>query len=66
MNVFNITPNSRATKRTKERIRRNGPTFMQVDGPRRPVCFDGVECLRLVSMSTTWDGWIPTGEIIKG
>lgn len=63
MKVFDITPTSRASKRTKERIKRNGPTFVEVDRSR-PVCFDGILCSRLVSMTTDWDGWIPTEEII--
>jgi hypothetical protein len=59
---MNIICKSTATKWTKERVKRHGPDFEIVDGPK--MCEAHKEQAILVrSTKTNWLGWFPIKEI---
>lgn len=55
-----------ATRRTKNRIRENGPVFI-VRQKTTPVCFNGRQAVSVDSVPQTdrkvWQGWLPCDEI---
>ena len=60
--VFIVSPDKCASKRTKERIKQHGPGFTW-ERTLRPSCFPGVTCAMLVSKTSDWFGWVPIKEI---
>lgn len=58
MKTVQLKPNKFATQRTKNRIKENGPTFaLEQELNPKPGW------VLLKSMTTSWLGWLPIGEI---
>jgi hypothetical protein len=61
---ISIRANSKATRRTKNRIHEKGPSFSVRSSPKK-VVFDGGTDLwvLLESKEARWAGWLPLAEI---
>lgn len=63
MGLVTITPNEKASNRTKNRIRENGPVFNKKDTITSHPSFGHTAAVYVVSKSTDWFGWFPVSEV---
>ena len=57
-----LTAKLNASRRTKNRIKENGPKF-ELRGVSHPSCMNGRRSMLLSSPSTNWFGWLLCEEI---
>ena len=63
---LNISFNSKASSRTKGRVREHGPLFVffkETKSFRGAGILSSRECILIGSLSTGWDGWLPADEL---
>lgn len=63
MGLVRITSNEKASNRTKNRIRENGPVFNKKDTITSHPSFGHTAAVYVVSKSTDWFGWFPVSEV---
>ena len=63
---LSITFKSKASSRTKGRVREHGPLFVffkETKSFRGAGLLSCRECVLIGSLSTGWDGWLPADEL---
>ncbi len=61
-----ISPSVTASKRTRSRLQSHGPDFVlfkTVNVWTDPTQWGNDPCIVVGSLSTGWDGWLPTSEV---